>query len=359
MLAQLFSKIFAIIKWLLLPFGAIHLAVVRLRNKLYDLKWLTIRLLPVPVISVGNIQMGGSGKTPMVLNLVALLQEKGVSVGILTRGYARKSGRIRILHGGEIATVAEIGDEPAMMLRVLSSNSWLGIGANRYLTGLALLAKKRVDVLILDDGMQHRKLHRDLDFCLIDVSRWHNHPFLYPFSYLRDAKVSLKRAGFILLTKSENATKMGEKLHSQLSERFGGAVLKAHFQFGEFEVLVDGSAIQLAKNTPVVSLCGIANPQHFQHTLRQSGADIKLNILFPDHHNYTHGEMAECAEQARLAGAEYIITTEKDAVKIRELLQPENSKWSDNILVLPVVVNLENPEVVEKQIDNLLNNRSL
>lgn len=347
------------LKWLLLPLGVIHLLIVRLRNKLFDMQWLTVRQLPVPVISVGNIQMGGSGKTPVVLYLLALLQKKGFSVGVLTRGYARKSGGMRILRGGELATVAEIGDEPAMMLRVLSSNSWLGIGANRYLTGLALLAKKRVDVLILDDGMQHRKLHRDLDICLIDVTRWHNHPFLFPFSYLRDAKISLKRAGFILLTKSENAAKIGETLHSQLSERFGGAVLKAHFQFGEFEVLVDGSAIQLAKNTPVVSLCGIANPQHFQHTLRQSGAEIKLNISFPDHHNYTHGEIAECAEQARLAGADYIVTTEKDAVKIRELLQPENSKWSDKILVLPVVVNLENPEVIEKQIDSILNNRSV
>ena len=156
--------------WLFLPFGIIHLLIVIVRNKLYD--WhipKTVRL-PKPVISIGNIQMGGTGKTPLAITLLTNLQNMGVSVGVLTRGYKRKSTSnmvIRRIEGEDSGGLSEsTGDEPAVILKRMISGV-LGIGRDRWQVGEKILEGTSVDLFLLDDGLQHRRLHRDLDICLI------------------------------------------------------------------------------------------------------------------------------------------------------------------------------------------------
>lgn len=331
------------LKWLFLPLGILHLGIVRLRNRLYDAGIFKARRLPRPVISIGNIQMGGSGKTPLVLELLDGLQEEGLRVGVLTRGYKRGSRDNRILlPGGEsAATVQLIGDEAALILKKLRSGA-LGVGADRREVGQELLRRQEVEVFLLDDGFQHRRLHRDLDICLIDVSRWAEHPFLFPFSSLRDAKASLRRTGAILLTKFEKCSDKAEALKARLEKTYRAPVFKTAFVFHSLTKLKDGRPLDPGeiKAKPVAALCGIANPEHFFEMLESEGFRIVYRKAFPDHHDYALQELREVETTARAAGAEGLLVTEKDAVKLRERLA-DAPELHENVWVFGVRLCVE------------------
>ena len=145
------------LRWLLLPLGLIHLIVVRFRNSAYDKGLFQSRKLPVPVISIGNVQAGGTGKTPITFFLIRALQKQGLRVGLLSRGYGRQSSDTLIfVRGGKLEpTPATAGDEPMELWETIV-NGGMGIGSNRFEAGTALLESCKLDCLLLDDGMQHR-----------------------------------------------------------------------------------------------------------------------------------------------------------------------------------------------------------
>lgn len=345
------------VKWLLLPPGILHLGIVRLRNRLYDTGIFKARHLPRPVISIGNIQMGGSGKTPLLLELLEWLQEEGLRVGVLSRGYKRgfRENRILLPGGETAATVQQIGDEPALIFKKLRAGGALGVGADRYEVGQELLRRQEVEVFLLDDGFQHRRLHRDLDICLIDVSRWAEHPFLFPFSYLRDAKSSLRRANAILLTKFEKCPEKAETLKASLEKAYPAPVLKTELIFHALTRLADGEPLDPAeiKSQPLAALCGIANPEQFFEMLEAEGFRIVYRKAFPDHHDYTLQEMRNFEKAAVQAGARRVLVTEKDAVKLREHL-PEAPELREKVGVFGVRLRMVEAERLRELLKSII-----
>jgi tetraacyldisaccharide 4'-kinase len=341
------------LKWLLLPLGILHLGVVKLRNWFYDLGWIKTHKLPVLVVSVGNIQMGGSGKTPLVLALAKALTDREMSVGVVTRGYGRLSSEIRVLTTDDVPQSEDVGDEPAMMLRFLPKGAVMAVGKNRYLAGLALFARHPVDVILLDDGLQHRKLQRNMDICLIDVTRWHRHPFLFPFSYLRDAKSTLKRCDWLVLTRVEQMPEKAEALKQQFAAALQKPVSVAYYHVTKPQKLMDQTVVNIAPQTPVALLSGIANPHYFEFTVKTHGVDVLQHFIFADHYRFVREEIAECVIQAIEKGAEYVLVTDKDAVKIRELIDREaDAEWAEKILTLPMVLHFDEIEKMAEQIVN-------
>jgi len=343
------------LRWLLLPFGLIHLWIIRLRNLAYDRGLLVSRKLPVPVISIGNIQAGGTGKTPLTLFLIKALQEKGLRVGVLSRGYGRQSSdTLTFVSGGEAKpTPATAGDEPMELWKAITKGG-MGIAANRFEAGTALLQACELDCILLDDGMQHRQLYRDLDICTIDVSRWYAHPFLLPFSYLRDSKARLAAATIVLLSKWEKQSEQLALVKKEAARytQTDSSVQKLLYVLSEPESL-DGTLLP-EKVKRIGVFTGIANPGHFIQSLQSNGYDVAMRFNLPDHHSFKISELESAVNKAKMQDISKLFITEKDAVKIRPLIQG-NEILSARFAVVAAEVVPEDPKGLMDHILSVMN----
>lgn len=318
------------LKWLLLPFGIVHLWIVVLRNKFFDLRIFKSKRLAKPVISIGNIQLGGTGKTPLTIYVLKNLQNEGLKVGVLSRGYKRKLNQEIIVNSNadqENNFHESIGDEPALLLENMIDGV-LGIGSQRYNIGKKLLQENYVDLFLLDDSLQHRKLHRDLDICLIDVSRWQQHPLLFPFSYLRDTKSSLKRCHAVILTKIGNQKAKAEELKKRIMAKYDIPVFEGDLEPLALINIKNKTEIRLADliGKKVAAFCGIANSDHFFSMLEQAGAHVVLEKRFSDHHYYQSDDLQHLKKILGERGINIAITTQKDVVKLRSLFHAISDK---------------------------------
>ena len=276
------------------------------------------RKLDVPVISVGNLTMGGTGKTPCVLRLAAELNQRGHKPGILTRGYGRLSPEKQLIAASGASIRAErTGDEPQLFLR--SGLAPVGIGADRYETGAALHRQFGVDVLLLDDGFQHVQLARAVDIVLIDALN----PFgggVFPVGRLREPAVGLARADMILITRSED-NDLAVAIERQIRRWNPGApVFRACFAPQAWIENRSGNrhSIEAPPFHRAAAFCGLGNPESFCQTLRQMGLQPADWIEFEDHHRYRPRELRWISAQAQSKGADALITTQKDAVNLCE-----------------------------------------
>jgi 3-deoxy-D-manno-octulosonic-acid transferase len=275
------------------------------------------RALGVPVISIGNITMGGTGKTPCVLRLAELLRAAGLQSGILTRGYARGSPETHlVLAPGAVMRAEHTGDEPQIFVR--SGLAPVGIGADRFQTGTALLRQFAPDLMLLDDGMQHRKLARDLDIVLIDALKPFGGGHLFPLGRLREPLQALERAGVILITRSA---------FSDLTPAIANTVRRYNPDAPVFHASVEPRAwVEAAggREFPATGrpwdragvFCGLGNPLAFRRTLESLGITPVDMVEFPDHHRYRPHELRRAAEQMAARGATALLTTEKDTVNL-------------------------------------------
>ncbi len=278
------------------------------------------RSLPVPVISVGNLTMGGTGKTPCVLCLAAGLNERGHVPGILTRGYGRISPEaISVLEPGAQASPVETGDEPQIFLR--SGLAPVGIGADRFRAGQLLLARfPSVDRILLDDGLQHRKLERAVNLVLVDALDPFGGGSVFPLGRLREPLDALARADIFLITRSDlsdgvPALERAIRARNARAPIFH-AVTRPHAWVeaaGGREY--DPAAAPLDR---AAAFCGLGNPQSFRHTLKTLGIHPVDWVQFPDHHRYRPAELERMGRWLRDAGARALVTTEKDAVNLCE-----------------------------------------
>lgn len=301
------------ILWLLSQLWAAGAALARRWNLARN------RPLQTPVISVGNLTAGGSGKTPFVLWLVRRLRESGHHPGILIRGYRRRvPEKITVAAPGATLPVARTGDEAQLLLRAAAAP--VAIGADRYLAGRALEQEFAPDVLVLDDGFQHARLARDLDIVLIDALDPFGDGALLPLGRLREHPQALERAGLILLTRCEpNRSYRG--LTARLRQFNPGApILKARIVPEAWIDCRSGAALPPSPppGTPLAAFCGLANPASFWNTLRDLGCRPLFQRSFPDHHSYRPVELRRLAEEAARLGAAALVTTEKDAVNLCE-----------------------------------------
>ncbi len=304
---------------LLFPLVIIYTGIVFLRNKFYDRGWRKPCTVNAPVISVGNIQIGGTGKTPLVEFIAGKLIDKGIPVAVLTRGYRRKSGQDVIAEKAEGLTAQMVGDEP-FLLKQNVPGLILGVGKNRCRSARSILSRHPQTVFLLDDGFQHRQMPRNLDIVLIDVSRWSSLPLLFPLTEFRDNPSSLKRADLIVLTRSDMLPGQSRRLRERLEKIYRLPVLEAEVVPKSVVFLNSPKAYppETIRGKRIAAFCGIAHPEQFFRTIEELGGLICWRKRFPDHHRYGADEVERIALRAKEAGAEWILTTQKDAVKIEE-----------------------------------------
>jgi tetraacyldisaccharide 4'-kinase len=295
-------------------------AAVRARNRLFDLGVLRQDDVGCPVVSVGNLTVGGTGKTPMAILLAGLLRDRGMRPAVLSRGYRGKnSNAVLVVSDGRqlIAGPAEAGDEPVLIARRLQGIPVLA-GAKRTLTAAYARENLGADVLVLDDGFQHRWIRRDLDIVLLDSRKPLGNGFLLPRGPLREPPEALERAGVVVFTRSEIPPgPMDARLSGLLSGRL---VLRTRVRPAAL-VGIDG-----AKYSPsflagkrVFAFAGIAQPESFRQTLEDLGAVVVGFQALPDHHRFRAEDLRQIERECSKTGAEILLTTEKDGVKLSGL----------------------------------------
>lgn len=285
--------------------------------------------LDVPVISVGNITVGGTGKTPITLDLARRLHIAGHKVGILSRGFKRKSQAKRIIvSDGQhlLSSSFECGDEPYMMAQALPSCVVI-VGADRAANALIAINKFNCTALILDDGFQHFKVKRNFDVALIDYNDDLENDHLLPAGRLREPLSGLVRADWVVITKVPDAPDQDqlERIHAVVARQSPHAkVTSCRIKASALQAY--GSDVQMPadalEGTKVFAFCGLAKPGLFFDSLRELGAEVTGTRAFPDHHWFTPREVDDLRAAMEETGAEMLVTTEKDSVRlIPELVQ--------------------------------------
>ena len=277
-------------------------SAVAARNSFYDQQIFKARKLRWPVVSVGNLSVGGSGKTPFVIMLGELLTAKGMWVDVLTRGYRRSTRGVMPVN--EHGSPEEFGDEPLLIARKLHSP--VIVGESRYAAGLRSehdCARKAANPIhLLDDGFQHRQLHRDFDVVLLNRDDLDDK--LLPAGRLREPLIALDRADAVVVDIDFPAEGLPQ----------------GNFAFWRVERELEIPTV----GTPAIAFCGIARPQRFFADLRKRGIEVREEITFRDHHRYTPADVRRLiAAQSRIPGSK-LVTTEKDAINLGPHLEQLN-----------------------------------
>lgn len=328
-----------VLRFLLRTASLPYSAVVRCRNLLYDHGVFPTTGLGVPTISVGNLTLGGTGKTPLVAWIAERLCESGFRPGLISRGYGLPPQVALCSDQGvpetfdDYAPWATLNDEGRELALRLPEIPHLQ-DADRIAAGRRLLEQYAVDALVLDDAFQHRRIARDLDIVLVDATEPFGFERIFPAGTLREPLTALRRADVVLLSRAD-------RLEAEKRVRLRDRVLRLapHVLWAEVvhrpETLVDLTVrrddpgqlnrgtigLETLQDKAVAAFCGIGNPDGFRHTLENCGARVVLLRSFADHHRYTRRELEDVAAEARGAGAEMLLCTMKDLVKItvREL----------------------------------------
>ena len=285
------------------------------REALFASGVLRTQSLPVPVIGVGNLTVGGTGKTPAVELVARTLQDLGRKPAIVSRGYGRTSRGIVVASDGVrlLATPEEAGDEPYLLARRLP-NLPIVVGRHRYRAGKLCVDRFRPDALVLDDSFQHRTLKKDLEILLINgQSPWGN-GHLFPRGPLREPFSSVKRASMLVITRPPRDGALRSLVAEIRLYHPDVLILTADYEASR-PVRADGSA-EGYDGRPLLAFCGIADPESFRRSLAESGVKLLDVVHFPDHHWYGEDELSDLGEAARERGAAGLVTTEKDQMRI-------------------------------------------
>jgi tetraacyldisaccharide 4'-kinase len=278
---------------------------VRLRNVAYAGGWVRTVRVAVGVFSVGNLTAGGTGKTPFVEYLAGFLRERGYLVAVLSRGYGGDGGR---------------NDEALLLEENLPDVPHLQ-GPDRAALAAVAVEELESEVLVLDDGFQHRRLARDLDIVLLDATCPWGFGHLLPRGLLREPPSSLRRAGAIVLTRCDQAAPAElEALRLRVARLAPGVPVAetVHEPLALVQGSGAGTSPEMLRGQPVAGLCGIGNPEAFRRTLVDLGARLVDFRVYPDHHRYTRQDVEELRDWARsLPGDAVVVTTQKDMVKLR------------------------------------------
>ena len=312
-------KLPLVVRILLWPLSQLYGMYARMRRALYARGWLKARRLKADVISIGNVTVGGTGKTPMVLWLAEKFVARGKRVGILTRGY-------KGAHGSS--------DEVELLKRRLGGKVVFGIGPDRFASGSRLETQQKVDVFLLDDGFQHLQLARNLDIVMVDGSRKLENEWLLPAGFLREPISACRDADILVVTRKAEGSTI-KALGAGAQAIFCAQTRLIGFQMFGLDSATKG-CVHLGPG-PFVAFCGIGNPEAFFDDLSRWQVPIIEKKVFPDHHKYSSVEMEQLQARSVACGAAGLVTTEKDA----ENLASANVRLPIWIAVIDLVVNAE------------------
>ncbi|MGE5314998.1 MAG: tetraacyldisaccharide 4'-kinase [Acidobacteriota bacterium] len=306
---------------ILYPFSLLYGAVMTIRNAFFENKLLKREEAGVPVISIGNLTTGGTGKTPLVELTAALVRDSGIRTAIVSRGYGRASSGLVVVSDGTrlVADAAQAGDEPHQLAEALPGVAVI-VDEVRARGARYAVENFNAGCLILDDGFQHRSLDRSLDIVVIDGSQDLFSMPMLPSGYRREPLSALKRAGAFIITKADDPARV-ETLRARLR-----AYTAAPVFLGTYEPVAlctmgraESASPDTIKGLRVAAFCGIGQPENFRRTLEALGADVAAFKAFADHHAYTMEECQGLERLRRETGATILVTTEKDAHRLSGL----------------------------------------
>ena len=301
-----------LISVLLLLISFPYAFIVRCRAWAFSVGILSSRKLARPVISVGNLTVGGTGKTPATAMLARYFIARGKKVVVLSRGYGGSlKGKAGIVSDGTtlFLSAEEAGDEPCLLASTVPGLAVV-VGADRYRAGLFAMERLAPDIFILDDGFQHLRLKRDLNILLLDSHRPFSNGRTLPAGFLREPVSAAQRADIVIYTRcnrGEEPAYFPEKPACRAFHHLIGAVPLGG---GTMRPLTDFEAMR------GVAFAGIADPVPFFHDLEEEGLTLAARLSFPDHCRYGEEEMAKILNASVSFGADYLVTTEKDGVKL-------------------------------------------
>lgn len=304
-------------RYALFPLALLYWGILFWRNLFYSMGFFVSRKLPAKVISVGNITSGGTGKTPAVIYLAKTLLSQGHRVAILSRGYGRKTAGTQLVTDGAspVTDWRNFGDEPTLMANKLSGVP-IVVDGNRHRGGMVLVDRFNPDIIIMDDAFQHRAIERDVDIVLINSQDNRATHKLLPYGMLREPWISLKRADVIVFTKS-NMKKPAPFLRS-LARKTNRPRVRSRYTVGKPKNIFNGDPL-LNLGLTAIAVAGIGDPDSFIRTLEQVDVIIADKLFFMDHYDYTQDDVDQIRTQMKKANTDTVITTEKDAVKLRNL----------------------------------------
>ena len=319
---KIVNVLYLIMKPLLFVFSKMYLGIVILRNAFYDRGWFSSQKVKAHVISIGNITVGGTGKTPLTIALCKALQAEGKKVGIVSRGYKRKSSNPWdcVTDGTSILlNAASSGDEPWLMATKLSGVP-IYVGANRYRVAQEVLKRHSLDILLLDDAFQHRALHRNLDILTLDATVLVKGEKLLPLGPFREPLHAIRRAQVLVFTRSNQ---IDPESFMQLKSHVQKIHPKAHIFEANYEAkqlshwgTQDILPLTELKGKRIFAFAGIGNPRSFQRVIQELDGKLVGFKTYLDHFSYRDQDMDTLFGQFQKTRADLILTTEKDAVRL-------------------------------------------
>ncbi len=313
-----------IMAFMLSPLGWLYGKIINQRNEFYNKGTLKSHSLGVPTISVGNITVGGTGKTPLVAYIAKVLADKGEKVCIISRGYKRENEKERVLvsDGKEIlADVKKAGDEPFELAKNLLGKAIVVSDANRVEAGHWANDKFGITVFLLDDAFQHLKVKRDLDIVTIDATNPFGNKKTLPAGILREPIQNLVRADLIIITRANlinniNNLKSEIKKYNQTAQ-----IISSQNKFAQVSAFegTNSNLVLKKDSTSYLAFCALGNPNNFFEQLRKENFKLAHTKSFTDHHFYTQKDIDKLENLVREKKADALITTVKDAVKLKGL----------------------------------------
>jgi len=338
-----------LIKLLLYPFVPVYYFVITLRNLFFDKNVFKAQKVDAKVYSIGNLTVGGSGKTPLVIYIADLLKKHGKKVAVLSRGYGRKTKGYLLVSDGEkiFTTVRESGDE--IYHTVLECKIPAAVCENRVEGARNLLRDVNPEEIVLDDAFQHRWIKRDVDILIIEQRFLIRDKFfvhnLLPTGNMREPLSSLKRANAIVINRKFSES---EEIPDSRKKYFQNKkVFTANYKAIHFVDVVkkDVYALKDFEGQKSLVVSGVANPVSFLNALKQNNVDISNRIVFRDHKDYTSKEVQHIRKQFYATNSHSVVTTEKDAVKLMNFTRELDDI---DIFYLKIKLNMDDPESFNK-----------
>jgi tetraacyldisaccharide 4'-kinase len=320
--------------------------VVRLRALAYGWGLLKTRFLPIPVIAIGNITLGGTGKTPATINVAGILLKHNRKPVVLSRGYGRSDRSAVLVVSDGISKVIDPlsgGDEPVLIAGRYPRVPVV-VGADRYRSGNVAIERFHPDIAILDDGFQHIRLKRTVNIVLIDAADPFGSGKLFPAGILREPITALRRADIVLITRVDMAENI-VRLKETVRQNTHASIFTARYSPRDVMNVASGETrpLDFLVNKPVFAFAGIARPDPFFSLLRTVGAIVTGTSVYRDHYSYTKVDLSNLVRQAREHSATILVTTEKDGVRLRDMEEDvwavridlevlESSAWEETVL---------------------------